>query len=162
LAAVAPPADVEDRQARVEIHGMRGVRKIGDRKDDAWTDAEGVEVARVTADQPLLEFGHVGVSFAGDPAIYALTPKPPPDMPLAEVKRWLKAGEIFPGQILNDKLVFDESARRAAEQGVERRGAASDHTADCGHALRAQGVARGRSGRGGEGAGALRARVERQ
>ena len=59
----------------------------------------------------------VGVSFAGDAAIYALTPKPPPDMSLAEVKRRLKAGETFPGQVLNDKLVFDEGARRAAEQG---------------------------------------------
>ena len=101
----------------VELHGMRGVRRIDGRKDDAWTNAERVEVATLTADQPLLEFGHVGVSFAGDAAIYALTPKPPPDMPVAEVKRRLKAGEIFPGQVLNDKLVFDEGARRAAQQG---------------------------------------------
>lgn len=111
----------------VELWGFRGIREIqkpGEsraRGPNEWTSQEQRAVSEATQDEPLLEFGHVGVSFDGGKTIHALTPKPAADMTMEEVKHRLKAGEVFPGRIRDDRNVFELAEQLANERGWSTR-----------------------------------------
>jgi hypothetical protein len=118
-----PPPNV----VSVELWGFRGVREIkkpGEtraRESADWTAEERAEVAAETSEEPLLEFGHVGISFDGGKTIHALTPKPPPEVELPELKRRLKAGEVFPGRVRDDGKIFKLAEQMAEERGWNTR-----------------------------------------
>ncbi len=109
--------------ATLELWGYRGARTIqrpGDpmprERKTQWTPEEEAAARKAIEDEPLLEAGHVGVSFDGGETIYGLTPDYR-GMPLEEVKRRLKNHDVFPGIVGNDTEVFRKASRMAREQG---------------------------------------------
>lgn len=103
--------------ATVELWGFRGVRTIHGRKPDQWTPAEAAEVKAMTAREPLLWAGHVGISTDGGKTIHGFTPVKQPDTTVETMISDLMNHEAYPGVVKNDTDVFVLAEKMAKEKG---------------------------------------------
>lgn len=115
------PAEVQvGTPPEVQLYGFRGVRTVNDQKvkDMAPEDPARLDVERITAAHHLLFAGHVGVSVDNGATIYGLTPVFPEGMEVEQGIDHLYAHSMtFPGQVANDKPVFDMADRYFKEKG---------------------------------------------
>lgn len=120
----------------VELHGFRGVREVRRKKvpkfqSGRWTDVTPEtldpansrdktdldEIERCHAQDPLIIFGHIGVSADHGNTIYGLTPDLPEGMTGAQLQTHLRNHTMtFPGVVNNDKPVFDKARNYAASR----------------------------------------------
>jgi len=115
-----PPANA----ATVEIWAIRGIREIDGRTRDHWTTDEKRDVDEIVARRPLLEAGHVGVSFDGGKTIYGFVPDT--DEPIADVMKKLKEHHAYPGKLQDDTELFRVAERLADEKQWNTRPVRAD------------------------------------
>jgi hypothetical protein len=98
----------------VVLEGYSGVRHINGRPKPEWSATELAEVERIGKEDPLIEAGHVAISFDGGKTFYGLTPEPD-EMQLEQVIAKLKKGDVFPGNVKVDNDHFELARKQAAK-----------------------------------------------
>ena len=103
--------------ATVEVWGFRGVRNIEGKERPDWSADDHALVREMSAQEPLLYAGHIGISTDGGESIQGYTPKRSPELSMSA----LKAHEAFPGNVLDDTQVFELATQMAAKHGWNTR-----------------------------------------
>ena len=105
----------------VKFYGYRGVRRINGVRLDALSGPEKKFVdARLKA-EPLLYYGHVGISLDGGKTIYGFTPdrESRPDLTDEQFITLVKSNAVLPGLARDDTHVFRLAEKYANDDGWE-------------------------------------------
>ncbi len=103
----------------IEFWGFRGVKKVNGVYWKNLPPKERAEVERFFKLDPLLHYGHVGISFDGGKTIYGLTPpiEGTPTLTPEQVKQKVLSHEPVPGIVKVDNSTFGLAAEVAREHG---------------------------------------------
>jgi hypothetical protein len=103
----------------VEYYGFRGVRAVRGTAIADLPAADRATVESVQSEQPLLRYGHVGVSVDGGETIWGFSPDREafPELTDSAFIALLKSNTSVPGLLRDDTAVFRRAAKLATDEG---------------------------------------------